>query len=156
MVEARVEDIADFGVFLEHPGGQVFVHLPEMSWVAPFRATKHLQRGQSLRVKIIREGKATRPALGSIRQAYPDENLYGRVQTGTVLRAMVLSVDDDCITVALPEHLVADFSRAAASFSVTTGSRVNVVVSAVEPLPLIVLSLSLLQTSEGNGQLGLD
>lgn len=76
IVEASVYRTEQYGVFLHHERGELYVDLLELSWVAAGPANQRVNVGQSLKVRIIGKNLENNTWIASVRRANPEENPY--------------------------------------------------------------------------------
>ncbi len=105
VIQARVERIEPYGVFLKYETEKVFVHLPEVSWQDLGDPGESVQVDDILGVYVLRYHYLKREIVGSIRRLHPEQNPYrqlSRLPPGEVLRGQVKSTYRDGATVVLP------------------------------------------------------
>ena len=76
IIEGIVETKTDFGVFVDVNGQTYLILLHEMSWSTLNSPTQIANVGDRVRFKVIhlRDPNGTERRLGSIKQAYPEDN----------------------------------------------------------------------------------
>jgi hypothetical protein len=148
-VHATVEHVANFGMYARFENHSLLVHLPEMSWVAPYVPSRHFHPGDRVRLKVLGGGARGQQPLASLRQVYPAENPWGSVEVGTIVEGMVHIADAEMVTVKLSDHVFADFLRDRITIPIVVGSPLKMIVAAIESLPLVVVSVQSTPSAAG-------
>jgi len=90
IVEAIVEHVAVFGIFLRHEEDEILVLIPEVSWIACFCSCRQFAApGDRLRVRVLGKNPQKDQFWGSIKQLSPDPWTSSRLKIGTTHRVRV-------------------------------------------------------------------
>jgi ribosomal protein S1 len=104
VVQARVTDKKPYGVYLQCEDQSILVLAPEVAWHDTREVMDQIRPGDILEVLILLCNYPKKEFSGSIRRARQQDNPYralSRLETGTVLRAVVRKTDSDAIAVDL-------------------------------------------------------
>lgn len=143
---ATVTFVRSFGIFLAHPLGRLFVHLPEASWVFPYDIPTHFTPGQIVDVMVIGEHPDGGELHASIRRLNPKGDLRGTARAGDAIEGRVLRKANSGTTVSVGQAGEVDFvlnsaeGRRIASAPVGTG--VRLLIEEFTPLGHAFLSIA--------------
>lgn len=143
---AAVTVVRSFGIFLTHPLGKLFVHLPEASWVFPYDFPTHFTPGQIVDVMVIGEHGNGGELHASIRRLNPDEDLRSTIRAGDLINGRVLRKGNHGTTVGVGQAGELDFGLNSAEewliASAQEGAEVRLVVDKFTPLGHAFLSVA--------------
>ncbi|SNR93182.1 S1 RNA-binding domain-containing protein [Desulfurobacterium atlanticum] len=110
VVEGRVKNIVDFGIFVDVKGVDGLVHKSDISWSGlktPFEITSI---GKKIKVKIIKIDKEKERLFLSIKRIHPDpwEKIESIIKEGEKLKGKVAKLSSKGIFIELP-HDIAGF-----------------------------------------------
>ena len=75
VVQAKVEQVEVFGIFLEYVGQEILVLIPETSWIPCYGSCRQIAEvGDEFRVRIIARVEHKDQYAGSIRAIYPESD----------------------------------------------------------------------------------
>ena len=93
IVEAKVYEVHQYGLYLQHDDDLIFIQIPDIDWVKRIPAPRDFtKKGEKFKVLIKGYVKEYKHYLGSIREAEPEKNPWrnpevfkeGTIHTGTV------------------------------------------------------------------------
>jgi len=107
VVEGRVKNIVDFGIFVDVKGVDGLVHKSDISWSGlktPFEVTSI---GKKIKVKIIKIDKEKERLFLSIKRIYPDpwERIESLFKEGEKVKGKVAKLSSKGIFIELPEDV---------------------------------------------------
>src|SRR2546423_12274196 len=104
IIQAQVERVEPYGLFLRHGDETVFVVLPEVSWLDKRDLRERVRVGEAADVYVLRYNYEKKHIVGSIRRAHPELNPYrtlSRLPPGEPHCGTVVQTSDDRLTVRL-------------------------------------------------------
>ena len=107
VVEGRVTNICDFGVFVDLGGIEGLVHISELSWGRVTDPEKFVERNKPIEVYVMRVDEQQKRIALSIKRLLPDpwKTVAERYRPGQVVSGMVTGIVDYGIFVALQKGL---------------------------------------------------
>ena len=103
IVEGRIKNITDYGVFVDLGGIDGLVHVTDISWKRINHPSEVLELGQSLKVKVLKfDQELTRLSLG-IKQleADPWEQVNDNININNTITATVFIINDQGIILTI-------------------------------------------------------
>jgi ribosomal protein S1 len=135
VIEAAVEGVEVYGLFLKHGQEHVFVHLPDVSWTDTRDLRERFKPGDVLKVFVLRYNYRDRIVVGSLRRLCPEDNPYralSRLPPGTLLEGRVTSLAGDEVTVEVANNAHGYLPKIHLHKQLTLGQRVRVAISGLE------------------------
>ncbi len=135
VIEASVQRIEPYGLFLGHGQEKVFVHLPEVSWRDTRALRERFRVGEVLQILVLRYNYPDRVVVGSIRRLHPEDNPYrelSRFVPGTVFQGKITYQLGGEVTVDLPNGAFGHMPKKCLPADLKIGQTAEVVISALE------------------------
>ena len=134
-IQAKVERIDSYGVWMKHKGEVVLVLIPEICWVPLRHPGEKMQEGEILEVYVLRYNYCDKVIVGSIRRLHPEDNPYrklSRLEPGTILLGTVESLAGEEIRIWLVNHAWGNIPKHRIKEELRIGDRVEVLISALD------------------------
>jgi ribosomal protein S1 len=135
IIQAQVERIEVYGLFLKHGDETVVVLLPEVSWLDKRDLRDRVRVGEVFDVYVLRYNYVNKQIVGSIRRAHPELNPYralSRLPPGEAFCGKVVQISNDRVAVKLANGATGKIPRYRLSADLEVGAAVEVTIAALE------------------------
>jgi ribosomal protein S1 len=134
-IQGEVVRVEPYGILLKHGKEDVFVHLPETSWLDTRELRERFHLGQILDVYVLRYNYEKKQIVGSIRRLRPEQNPYrvlSRLEPGEILCGKVTCCQGGLVTVQLANGATGHIPMYRIHTDLRVGDAVEVVIAALE------------------------